>query len=188
MRRRVLLVLAVVGSLVAAAAVAVGFGLRAPSPGSGDAPGATGPIRAAAAIAYEPGVGATGVNPTSAASVRVAGGTFVDVGLQDATGKAVNGVLSDDRTRWTSNGPLGYGQRYTWTGTATGENGATEPLAGSFNTVVPARQLHSVLNIGDGKTVGVAAPFEIQFDGHVANRAAVEKALSIKTSIPGGPA
>ena len=31
------------------------------------------------------------------------------------------------------------------------------PLEGGFTTVAPARQLRGVLNIGDGRTVGVAA-------------------------------
>jgi lipoprotein-anchoring transpeptidase ErfK/SrfK len=182
MRRRLGLILAIVvaGSLVAAT-VAIASGLRVPGIGGGTGGGPAGPIKAAAALAYEPGTGATGVNPTSPASVRVSGGTFADVALHDGSG---NGVLSDDRTHWTSSDRLAYGQRYTWSGTATGENGTSVPLESSFNTVVPAHQLRGVLNIGDGKTVGIAAPIEIQFDGHVADRAAVEKALSVQTSTP----
>jgi lipoprotein-anchoring transpeptidase ErfK/SrfK len=184
MRRRVSLILAIVvaGSLIAATvAIASGMRVSVPTLGGG---GAGGPIKAAAALAYEPGAGATGVNPTSSVAVRVSGGTFAEVALHDSKGKTVNGLLSNDRTRWTSYGPLAYGERYTWSGTATGENGNSVPLESSFNTVVPARQLHSLLNIGDGKTVGVAAPIQIQFDGHVADRAAVERALSVQTSPP----
>ena len=91
-------------------------------------------------------------------------------------------MLSDDRTQWTSYGRLGYGRHYTWTGAATGENGNSAALDGTFATVAPARQTRGTLNIGDGKTVGVAAPIQIQFDGHVDDRAAVEKALSVQTS------
>src|SRR5690349_1560425 len=154
MRRRLGLILALVvaGSLIAAT-VAIASGLHAPALGGRQAGGAGGPIKAAAALAYEPGTGATGVNPTSPVSVRVSGGTFADVALHDDAGKAVTGVMSTDRTRWTSSDRLVYGQRYTWSGTATGENGNSVPLAGSFNTVVPAHQLRGLLNIGDGKTV-----------------------------------
>src|SRR5689334_4475407 len=182
MRRRVGLVLAVVvAASLLAATVAIASGLRSPVHGSG---GAAGPIKSAAALSYEPGPDATGVNPTSPVSVRVSGGTFVAVALHDGTGKAIAGTLSGDRTRWTAADRLTYGQRYTWSGTATGENGNSVPLSSAFNTVVPAHQLRGLLNIGDGRTVGVAAPIEIQFDGHVADKAAVERVLSVRTSTP----
>jgi lipoprotein-anchoring transpeptidase ErfK/SrfK len=179
MRKRISLILAVaLVGVVIAAAVAIASGTRAPTPAIGAPP------KPAAALLYEPGVNATNVNPTAPASVRVSAGTFADVTLRDSAGKPVAGTLSPDRTRWTSSARLAYGQRYTWSGTATGENGTSVPLEGAFSTVDPAKRLRGLLNIGDGKTVGVAAPIEIQFDGHVTDRAAVERALSIQTSTP----
>jgi lipoprotein-anchoring transpeptidase ErfK/SrfK len=142
------------------------------------------PPRPAAAISYEPAAGASGVNPTAPITVHVAAGTLGDVTLSDDAGKKVEGALAPDRTRWTASQPLGYGQTYTWSGTAMGEDGAAVPLASTFSTVDPKTELRGVLNIGDGKTVGVAAPIEIQFNGHVENRAAVERALSVTTSTP----
>jgi lipoprotein-anchoring transpeptidase ErfK/SrfK len=179
MRRRVGLILAtvLVGSVIAVT-VAIASGTR-PS-----VPTPTAPPKPAAALAYEPAAGATNVNPTASITARVSSGTFADVALRDTKGKAVEGALSADRTSWTSSGRLAYGEHYTWSGTATGENGNSTPLEGGFDTVDPAHQLRGVLNIGDGKTVGVAAPIEIQFDGHVDDRAAVEKALSVQTSTP----
>jgi lipoprotein-anchoring transpeptidase ErfK/SrfK len=179
MRRRVGLILGIVlvGSVIAVT-VAIASGTR-PS-----VPTPTVPPKPAAALAYEPAAGATDVNPTASITARVSSGTFADVALRDTKGKAVEGALSADRTSWTSSGRLAYGEHYTWSGTATGENGNSTPLEGGFDTVDPAHQLRGVLNIGDGKTVGVAAPIEIQFDGHVDDRAAVEKALSVQTSTP----
>jgi lipoprotein-anchoring transpeptidase ErfK/SrfK len=179
MRRRVGLILAIVlvGSVIAVT-VAIASGTR-PS-----VPTPTAPPKPAAALAHEPAAGATDVNPTASITARVSSGTFADVALRDTKGKAVEGALSADRTSWTSSGRLAYGEHYTWSGTATGENGNSTPLEGGFDTVDPAHQLRGVLNIGDGKTVGVAAPIEIQFDGHVDDRAAVEKALSVQTSTP----
>ena len=141
-------------------------------------------IRPAATLAYDPVAGAAAVNPTAPVSVRVADGVFADVTLRDTAGKAVAGALSTDATRWTASDRLVYGQHYTWSGTATGQDGNSVPLQGAFDTVAPADLVRGVLNIGDGKTVGVAAPIEIQFDGHVTDRAAVEKVLSIQTSTP----
>lgn len=177
--KRVALILAVVlvGSL-GVITVATASGTR------GAAPSAAEPPRPAAVVAYEPGADAKGVNPTAPVSVRVAHGTFADVTLRDPKGEAVEGSLSDDRTRWTASGRLAYGRHYTWAGTTTGENGTSGPLQGGFDTVAPARQLRGVLNIGDGRTVGVAAPIEVQFDGHVTDRAAAERALSVQSSKP----
>ena len=179
MRKRVAVILTVLvaGTLVAAT-IAIASGTRTPGPDTGTPP------PPAAALRYEPGENATGVNPTSPVSVSVSSGTFADVALHDGAGKAVQGALSADRRSWTSSDRLAYGQKYTWSGTATGENGNSTALSGGFSTVEPQRQTRGTLNIGDGKTVGVAAPIQIQFDGHVDDRAAVEKALSVQTSTP----
>ena len=179
MKRRIALVLAVVlvGALAALSA-ATALRPRAAAPVIGAPP------KPAATLAYEPTAGASGVNPTAPISVHVASGTLADVTLRDPAGKAVEGKLAPDSTRWTASQPLSYGQTYTWSGTATGTNGDPVPLTGTFSTVTPKTQLRGVLNIGDGKTVGVAAPIEVQFNGHVENRAAVERALSVTTSTP----
>ena len=175
--RRIGLILAVVviGSLIAVA-VAIASGRPDPVPAA--------PVKPAAALAYDPGRGAAGVNPTAPIAVRVSDGTFADVALHDAGGAAVEGALSDDRTRWTASQPLRYGQTYTWSGTATGENGTAVPLDAAFTTVAPQAVVRGVINIGDGRTVGVAAPIEIQFDRHVDDRAAVERTLKVETSTP----
>jgi len=175
--RRIGLILAVVviGSLIAVA-VAIASGRPGVVPAA--------PVEPAAALAYDPGPGATGVNPTAPIAVRVSDGTFADVALHDAEGAAVEGALSDDRTRWTASQPLRYGETYTWSGTATGENGTAVPLDAAFTTVEPQPVVRGVINIGDGRTVGVAAPIEIQFDRHVDDRAAVERTLKVETSTP----
>ena len=58
------------------------------------------------------------------------------------------------------------------------------PVAGSFTTVKPQRQLHATLNIGDGDTVGIGAPIILQFDHHVSDKAAAERALQVQASVP----
>ena len=179
MRKRVALILGVV---LVASLIALTVGIA--SAKRGDAPLIAAPPKPAAAFTYDPAAAATGVDPTAPISVRVAHGTFVDVALRDGAGEAVGGTVSEDRTQWTASGRLAYGQRYTWSGTATGEDGTAVPLDATFATVDPTRQLRGTLNIGDGKTVGVAAPIQIQFNGHVDDRAAVERALSVQTSTP----
>ncbi|MCE3554001.1 Ig-like domain-containing protein [Pseudonocardia sp. RS11V-5] len=175
--RRLLLVLAVivVGTVgVVTAATAAGRG-------GGVTPAL---LARAATLAYRPAAQATGINPTSPVSVSVTDGTLEQVALTNQQGGPVAGALNADHTVWTSSEPLGYDTEYTWSGTAKGEDGVGVPLAGGFHTVVPTKQVRGVINIGDGRTVGIAAPIEIQFNSHVEDRAAVERALSVQTSVP----
>jgi lipoprotein-anchoring transpeptidase ErfK/SrfK len=96
----------------------------------------------------------------------------------------VAGALSEDGHTWTTTEPLGYGKSYTYTGSATGADGTMVPVTGSFTTVTPKELVSGTLNIHDGDTVGVAAPIILQFDDHVADRAAVQRVLQVQTSVP----
>ena len=175
--RRLLLVLAVivVGSLgVVTAATA----------GSGRVPAGPPPVLATpATVSYNPPADATGVDPTAPVGVTVTDGTIERVTLTDPDGKVVDGALNADHTAWTSTARLEYGTAYTWGGTATGEAGSV-PVQGSFTTLKPSKVVRGTINIGDGRTVGIAAPIRIQFNSHVDDRAAVERALSVTTSVP----
>lgn len=171
--RRLLLVLCVilVGLLgVVTAATAAGPGTPLVGP--------------AAAVTYVPASGAGAIDPTTTATVTVQDGTLDEVRLINLVGEPVAGALDADRTGWSTTEPLAYGTTYSWDGTATGADGAVVSLEGSFRTVEPGTVVRGTLNIGDGRTVGVAAPVRIQFDSHVADRAAVERALSVTTSVP----
>jgi lipoprotein-anchoring transpeptidase ErfK/SrfK len=137
-----------------------------------------------ASVTYQPAAGAADVNPASPVSATVEDGTFEQVSLTDADGKSVPGALNAEKTAWTASEPLGYGTDYTWTGVASGGDGVQVPVQGGFRTVTPSKAVRGVINIGDGRTVGVAAPIEIQFNSHVEDRAAVEQALSVRTSTP----
>jgi len=190
--RRILLILAViiVGSLGVVTAASGGqlpVGSRAAGPDGSTGSGATGaeqPPAPMATIAYSPAANATAVSPTEPAKATVTNGTFSDVKLTNAKGEAVEGELSADKTTWTSSEPLGYDGTYTWSGTASGTDNIPAPLAGSFSTVKPKKIVRGTINIGDDRTVGVAAPIRIQFNDHVEDKAAVEKALSVETSTP----
>ncbi|MGH3867644.1 MAG: L,D-transpeptidase [Pseudonocardiaceae bacterium] len=146
--------------------------------------GASAHPRPQAQVSVLPGDKATNVSPTLPVSVRVTGGVLLAVALVNPDGRAVAGTLSADRRSWISAEPLGYGKTYTWSGSAAGLDRLPVPVAGSFTTVTPARQLHATLNTGDGDTVGIAAPIILQFDGHVSDKAAVERALQVQASVP----
>jgi len=183
--RRILLVLAVVvvGSLgVVTAATAEGgrTTIAVPSAAPAPAPGAA----RSATVRYTPTAGAAGVQPATKATATVTDGTFDTVTLTDDDGKALAGELNAEKTIWTSTAPLGLGASYQWGGNATGADGVPVPLRGSFATAAPSRKIRGTINVGDGRTVGVAAPVRIQFNDHVVDRAAVERALKIETSVP----
>jgi len=176
-RRILLLAVALVGALglvVVATVSGPGLPVGPPPP----------PPPPVAAVTYAPELGGTDASPTSTATVQVQQATLTDVTLTDADGKVVPGEFNAERTSWSSTERLGYAGRYTWTGRATGTDGQVVPLAGTFGTVTPKKTVRGTLNIGDDRTVGVAAPIRIQFNGHVSDRAAVERALSVTTSAP----
>lgn len=158
--------------------------LAACSGGSTGPFGGSAPPRPQAQVSTLPGDKAANVSPTMPVSVRVTGGVLLQVVLTNPEGKAVAGTLSADRRSWISSESLGYGKTYTWNGNAAGPDHLSVPVAGSFTTVKPQRQLHATLNIGDGDTVGIAAPIILQFDGHVSDKAAAERALQVQASVP----
>ena len=170
--RRVLMLLVVAFLLVACSGIFPG-----PSSG-GVAP------HPQAQVSTLPGNKASNVSPTLPVSVRVIGGVLNQVALTNPDGRAVAGTLSTDRHSWISSEALGYGKTYTWSGSAAGPDRLSVPVAGSFTTVKPQRQLHATLNIGDGDTVGVGAPIILQFDHHVSDKAAAERALQVQASVP----
>jgi lipoprotein-anchoring transpeptidase ErfK/SrfK len=135
-------------------------------------------------VTTSPANGATDVNPTSPVTVKVDHGKLTRVVLTNPEGKPVAGALSADGHSWTATEPLGYGKRYTYSGAAGETEGAPLPVTGSFTTVKPKALVAGTLNIHDGDTVGVAAPIVLQFDDHVADQAAVQRALQVQTSVP----
>ncbi len=134
-------------------------------------------------VATSPPTGATEVSPADPVTVTVDNGKLTQVGLTNTEGKSVAGALSEDGHSWTATEPLGYGKSYTYVGTATGADGKTVPVTGSFSTVKPQALVSGTLNIHDGDTVGVAAPIILEFDDHVADQAAVQRALRVQTSV-----
>jgi lipoprotein-anchoring transpeptidase ErfK/SrfK len=177
-RKILLLAVALVGVL----GIAV-VAFTASGPGGPPAPPPP-PPPPIAALTYAPALDGTDASPTSTATVEVRDGRLDEVTLTDADGKAVPGDFNAERTSWSSTERLDYAGRYTWGGKATGTDGQQVPLAGTFGTVTPKKTVRGTLNIGDDRTVGVAAPIRIQFNGHVSDRAAVERALSVTTSVP----
>jgi lipoprotein-anchoring transpeptidase ErfK/SrfK len=137
-----------------------------------------------AKVTLAPVSGTKDVSPVAPVTVTVADGTIEALTLTNPAGKQVIGKLSADKTSWAVGEPLGYGKTYTWAGSAKGTDGETAPISGSFTTVTPAGTIDASLNVGDGKTYGVAMPIVVRFDSPVTDKAAVQKAMTVTTSVP----
>lgn len=139
-------------------------------------------------ITFVPADGATGSSPIAPVTAVAVNGTLTKVSLTNPEGRAVKGALSADKKRWTSAEPLGYGRGYTLTSTASAPGGQTVQASSSFTTLKPTQTIYpSFFPNLDMKTVGVGQPMVVIFDKPPADKAAAEKALSVKTvpAVPG---
>ncbi|MDQ2790897.1 MAG: Ig-like domain-containing protein [Actinomycetota bacterium] len=137
-----------------------------------------------AQIVTQPSAGADDVNPTAPVRVSVSHGVLDAVSLTNPEGKEVAGHFSSDKLSWTTTEPLGYAKTYTWSGTATGVDHIRRAVTGAFQTVVPERMISGRFNVADNATYGIAMPIALTFSSRVIDRVAVQKALSVHTSVP----
>ncbi|WP_245743663.1 L,D-transpeptidase [Lentzea fradiae] len=137
--------------------------------------------KAKAAVAVTPASGED-VSPAGPFQVGVTGGELTSVALTGADGRVVEGELTGDR--WVATEDLGYDKSYTWSGSAKGRDGADVPVTGSFRTVKPQRLTKASLNVGDHQTYGIAMPVKVSFSAPVQDKAAVQKAMTVTTSVP----
>ncbi|RKT84908.1 Lipoprotein-anchoring transpeptidase ErfK/SrfK [Saccharopolyspora antimicrobica] len=142
------------------------------------------PAEPVAKVSFEPGAGAAEVNPAVPVKAGVERGRFDSVQLTNAEGKQVEGQLAPDGKSWQATTALGYGKTYTWSGQATGEDGKQVPVQGSFTTLQPQRTIRATINPTDEAEVGIAMPISVKFDEPVQDKAAVQRALNVQTSVP----
>lgn len=132
--------------------------------------------------------GGQGVNPTTPIVVKATNGTLTSVTVTNsAKNTHVSGSLSADKTTWTSTEELGYGATYAVDAIG-GNSGGGKPTEQktTISTLRPAKVAYpnmipapaSVASTG----IGVGQPVVFQFDQPVANRAAVQAALTVTTT------
>ena len=137
--------------------------------------------KAKAALTVTPASG-EGISPAGPFQVSVTGGSLTAVALTGADNRVVKGELTADR--WVATEDLGYDKVYTWSGSAKGADGADVPVSGSFRTLKPQRLTSASLNVGDHETYGVAMPIAVKFSAPVQDKASVQKAMTVTTSVP----
>jgi lipoprotein-anchoring transpeptidase ErfK/SrfK len=137
----------------------------------------------AAKITITPRNGATHARTSHGVSVTVAGGKLRSVHVAAGHGTA-GGTLSQDGTSWHTNWPLRTGAHYTVTATAVGTDGKTSTATSSFRTLTPAATFTAQTVLGYHQTYGVGMPITLTFSSPVTRKAAVERAIEIKSSNP----
>ncbi len=151
----------------AAAMLAAALALTSACTGGGDKgpswQGGNGGPKAAATIA-EPKADAKDVPASTAISFTTKEAKETAVELKDSAGKAVEGELQADGKTWLPDGALEYGETYTATVTATGDDGKPATATSTFTTMAkPGKQVRISSFLGDNQVVGVAMPLIVRF-------------------------
>ena len=174
--RRILLIAAVVvlGSL-AVVTVAIAAGGAAPVIGGRTGPGPAGRHRSPT----PPATGATGTDPTQPARVSVVDGTLETVTLTGPKGP-VAGTLAADKTAVGEHRQARLRRHLHLGRQREGRRRHRGAARGHVrHRGRRARRSAARSTSATGARSGVAAPIRIQFNGHVADRAAAEQALSV---------
>jgi lipoprotein-anchoring transpeptidase ErfK/SrfK len=139
-------------------------------------------------ITIAPANGARDIQPGTPVTVTSADGKIRTVVVRVNGGKAgpgtIAGAVSGTGTVWRSAQPLAPSHRYTVTATAVGTGGKTVTASSSFRTLTPRHTFHVKITEIPGGTYGVGMPVILNFSRPVTRRAAVERALQLKTSKP----
>jgi lipoprotein-anchoring transpeptidase ErfK/SrfK len=146
--------------------------------------GRTGVAKQAASdarLSIAPGAGRSDARPNRGITVMATGGKISSVIAHDGR-ERVAGKLGRDGTVWHSTWALGVSQHYTVTATAADASGRAVTRTISFRTFTPRRTFTTMIIEGHHQTYGVGMPIILYFSQPIEKRAAVERALQIRTS------
>ncbi|WP_344587651.1 L,D-transpeptidase [Actinomadura vinacea] len=136
------------------------------------------------ALAVSPAEGGARPRPDSPIAVQARQGTIENVTVS-TKGEQVEGALSADRTQWRSRWSLQPATEYTVTATALGGDGKTRTKSSRFKTAAAKKTLGVTFEGPYNKeVVGVGMPIVMKFAREVSDRAAVERAMEVRSSNP----
>jgi lipoprotein-anchoring transpeptidase ErfK/SrfK len=133
------------------------------------------------AVTITPANGSKDADPSAGITVTAARGTLKNVSVR-TSGEAVSGTYSGG-TAWHSTWALGVSQSYTVTATASSD-GHTLATTSSFRTLTPSRTFSTEILEGYDQAYGVGMPIILYFSQQITDKAAVERALQMRTSKP----
>ena len=117
--------------------------------------------------------------------VHVDHGRLTDVVVTQGPSKVIKGEYSNDGRTWTSQRSyLDFDSTYNVTATAVDPRGQTTTLTEKIRTVNPDGFLKATPTLEAGTEFGVGMPLTVDFDEEVKDRAAVEKAMIVRTPTP----
>ncbi|MGW2741617.1 L,D-transpeptidase [Streptomyces sp. NPDC001450] len=169
-------ILAALGAVPAA--TVAGCGSSAASGGKGATASTQAATTKKATIAVTPAAGTKKAGFTSPVEVTVTDGTLSSVHVTGNDGSTLAGTLNSARTKWTSARNPYSGTKYTVTAKA---QGAAEETVSTFTTRSPGATFVGYFTPEAGSTSGVGMPVSINFTHAVADRAAVQKAITVTT-------
>jgi lipoprotein-anchoring transpeptidase ErfK/SrfK len=133
-----------------------------------------------ASIVVRPGGHAQHWDPSQPVILTVSAGRFTKVVVHGG-GAPVKGHFLSGGTAWASTQPLAYATKYRVVAAAVDANGQVARSRSSFQTVHPTSMVSSAITPSNGWTVGIGMPIIVTFDHPVADRASVERLLSVQT-------
>ncbi|MGW1889608.1 L,D-transpeptidase [Streptomyces sp. NPDC002004] len=136
----------------------------------------------AAQIRITPKDGANNVSINNGGRVTVSDGTLTDVTMRTADGTAVAGQIAPDHKSWKPSAQLARATTYKISAEAKDSEGRAAHENASFSTVSQANSFIGNFTPEQGSTVGVGMPVSINFDKAIADKAAVQRGITVTSS------
>ncbi len=179
-RRARLGITAVIGSVCLLAAACSGKALAGGVTRQGASSPAAAPLPQ---VTITPASGTRNAQPNRGISVKVLSGKISNVTVTTGHDQ-VSGIMGAGDVSWRTRWPLRTHTYYRVSVTAANADGKTVTAASSFRTLGPAATFSATTLEGFHQTYGVGMPIVITFSQPVTRRAAVERAIEIKSSKP----
>jgi len=151
---------------------------------SSPAPASSSSSASSTVVVIKPAANTANADPASQIQVSVANGKLTSVTAQLSGGNAVAGTLDPSAASWTSTDPIGIGHTYLVTAVAMGDDGKQQTATSQFSTAKPTAVFAGTYTPDNGTTFGVAQPVSITFDKPIADKATVEKRLTVTSDPP----
>jgi len=171
------------GRWVATAAICTGLGLLVAACGGSAQDAGHGRPDAAVRLSITPAGGGIDSAPGRGITVRAVGGRISNVNVR-TRGDPVSGTLNATGTVWRSTWGLDVSRHYAVTASAVGQSGPPVTRSVSFGTFTPRSTFSVEILEGAHQLYGVGMPIILLLSQPIVYKAAVERALEVRSSKP----